>query len=128
MRLISLIAAMITMIGIAIAEPILTKDQVLKLGEVVLNARENKEYKDVFVSSQPAYDKKKQLWVFSGGSPVTPDGQFYVFELREKDGYYRLGWLTPWKSSPGYDRFRLAPAVKRQVIQLLEDFKQPKKK
>lgn len=126
MRLLSPFAAMIAMLGIAIAEPILTNDQVLKLGEVVLNARENKDYKDAFASPKPAYDEKKKLWVISGGFPVTPDGPAYVFELREKDGYYRLGWITPWKSSSGYDRFRMAPSVKRRVGQLLDDFKQPK--
>ena len=119
---------MIAMLGIAIAEPILTNDQVLKLGEVVLNARENKDYKDAFATSKPAYDKKKQLWIFSGGFPVTPDGQSYVFEVREKDGYYRLGWITPWKSSSGYDRFRMASSVRRQVGQLLDVLKKPKKK
>jgi hypothetical protein len=127
MKLLSSIAAMIAMLGIAIAEPILTNDQVAKLREVVLNARENKDYKDAFASSKPAYDKKKQLWVFSYDFPVTPDGQLYVFELREKDGYYRLGWITPWKSSSGYDRFRMASSVKRRVGQLLDDFKQTKK-
>jgi hypothetical protein len=126
MKFISAIAAMTAMLGLAIAEPTLTKDQVLKLGEVILNTRENKDYRDVFVSSQPAYDEKKQLWVFSGGFPTHPDGAAYVFELREKDGYYRLGWTTMSKSSSGYDRFRIAPSVKRQIGQLLNDFKQPK--
>ena len=126
MKLIFSIAVMISMLGIAIAEPILTKDQVLKLGEVILNARENKDYRGNFVSLQPSYDKKKHMWVFYGNSIVTPDGPAYIFELRE-DGYYNLGWITPWKSSSGFGRFRIAPSVKKQVGKLLDEFKQPKK-
>jgi len=128
MKLIFSIAAMTAMLGIAIAEPILTNDQVLKLGDVILNAKENKDYKNAFVNSKPAYNKKEQLWVFPGNFPVTPDGAACIFELREKDGYYHLEWIKPWKSLSGNGRFRIAPSIKKQIGQLLNDFKQPMKK
>ena len=116
---------MTILIGMAIAEPTLSKEQIIKLRDVILKA-ENEKYRNVF-DVVPAYDEKKQSWLFSAGG-YGIDQPAYHLEIREKDGYYRLGWVSPRGSSAGYDRFRMSPNIKRQVETLLDEFKQPKKK
>ena len=116
---------MTILIGMAIAEPTLSKEQIIKLRDVILKA-ENEKYRNVF-DVVPAYDEKKQSWWFSAGG-YGIDQPAYHLEIREKDGYYRLGWVSPRGSSAGYDRFRMSPNIKRQVETLLDEFKQPKKK
>ncbi|MFP6864791.1 MAG: hypothetical protein VCA35_02530, partial [Roseibacillus sp.] len=68
------------------------------------------------------YDFQRKLWIFPGGFPVTLGGSIDVFELREQDGYYRLGTLSLQTFSPSPARFRIAPSARRQVRELLKVF------
>ena len=118
-------AIIIALLGIAIAEPNLSMHQVMKLRDVILK-EENEKYRNVF-GGEPAYDEKMGSWTFVGISVV--DAPFYHLEIREKDGYYRLGWVSKRGSSGATsERFRMSPNIKRKVEQLLEEFKQAKKK
>jgi len=99
--------------------------QVMKLRDVILKA-ENEKYRNVF-GGQPSYDEKKRSWTFLAAFEI--DGPAYHLEIREEDGYYRLGWISPRGSSgAASDRFHLSPNIKREVGKLLEEFKQAKKK
>lgn len=108
--------------GPAQAEPSLTADQVSKLGRVVLSAEENKEFKEVFWKDQPTFDKETQVWTYRNGWPRTPDDKAYIFEIRETDGHYRLGWRTPWKASAPVERFRIQPSIRRKLLELFREF------
>ena len=123
-KLLSSMVITVVLVGIAVAEPILSTDQVKKLRDVILNA-ESERYRHVF-GCEPSFDEKGRSWFFLGGFEI--DGPAYHFEIREKDGYYRLGWVSPRGSSgAASDRFRMSPNIKRKVEKLLEEFKQAKK-
>jgi len=104
-------------------EILFTKEQIIKMGHVVLSVSENKEYKDVFWNAQPDYDDKTGTWRFKAGFPVTPGGAFYIFEFRDADGFYRLGWITGQKSSLGFDRFRIQPSTRSKLTELMKTFR-----
>ena len=108
--------------GTALAEPVLTKAQVSKLGHAILSVRQHEKYEAVFDCDKPSYDFQRKLWIFPGGFPVTLGGSIDVFELREQDGYYRLGTLSLQTFSPSPPRFRIAPSARRQVRELLKVF------
>jgi len=116
------IAILAALTASAHAEPILTKKQVGELGRVILSAKQNEKYREIFDCDKPSYDPKKHVWVFPGGFPVTPGGPVHVFELREKDGYYRLGSFTTHSFSPSPPKFRIAPAVRKKIRELLKSY------
>lgn len=111
------------LLGTAKGEPLLSKEQVVKMGHIILAAPKNKEYKDVFWADQPEYDAKKKLWVYNNGWPRTPGGPAYTFEVRDTDGFYRLAWLTSKKSSPGCERFRILPSIKKKLSDVMTSSK-----
>ena len=123
-----LIALSALLLGTANAESKYTKDQVIALGRVVLAADVNKEYKPYFWDSQPLYDDKAQIWRFTPTIfPVTPDGTVYFFEIRESDGFYRLGWIAGIgsKASSGSDKFRIQSSVRGKLTDLLKAYEKP---
>jgi hypothetical protein len=110
--------------GTASAESLLTKQQAIQLGRVILAAPENKEYKDIFWDDQPEFDPKAKLWAYKNGWPRTTGGRFYLFEIREADGFYRLSWLSERKSS-GDVRFRIQHSIRTKLTDLMETFQNP---
>jgi hypothetical protein len=123
-KLLFSMAIITALLGIAIAEPHLSAPQIMKLRDVILKA-ENERYRKVF-DGEPVYDEKKRSWTFR--SAFTIGTIIYRLEIREEDGYYRLGWVSPKGSSgAASDRFRMSPNVKIQVGKLLEEFRQLKK-
>ena len=117
-------AVIAVLLGTAIAEPILSKEQVTKLRDVILKV-ESERYRNSF-GGEPSFNEKERSWVYLGGVEI--DGPTYHFEIREKDGYYRLGWISPRGSSgAASERFRMSPTIKRQIGKLLAEFKQEKK-
>ena len=123
-KLLFSMAIIAVLIGIAIAEPTLSKEQVMKLRDVILNA-ENAKYRGVF--GEPSYSEKDRSWRFFGVSEI--DAPVFNLQIRETDGYYRLGWASLRGSSGATsERFRMSPNIKRKVEQLLEEFKQAKKR
>jgi hypothetical protein len=103
--------------GVAHADPILTKEQVKQLAVVILNA-EPEKYRNIYAHDEPSYDSKKHLWVFLNGWPRTSGDRNYIFEIREEDGYYRLGYSL----SSGSSRFRISPNAKKKVSELMATF------
>ena len=118
----TLVALLAFLLGSANGESLLTKEQVVKMGRVILAAPENKQYKAVFWDDTPEFDAKTNLWAFKNGFPRTPGGTFYIFEIREADGFYRLTWLNERKSAPGYERFRIQPSIKKKLVDLMKTF------
>jgi len=111
------------LVGAARSEPLFTKEQIIQLGHVVLSVPENGEYKDIFWDAQPQYDEKTSTWRFMAGFPVTPGGTAYLFEFRDADGFYRLGWINGRKASKGYERFRIQPSTRSKLTKLLNTFR-----
>lgn len=107
------------LLGTVRGEQLLSKEQVVEMGRIILAEPENKEYKAVFWDDQPEYDAKAKLWVYKNGWPRTPGGPAYTFEIRDADGFYRLAWLTSRKSSPGYERFRIQPSIRKKLTDLM---------
>lgn len=112
-------------VGTASGEPTFTKEQIIKLGHVVLLVPENRDYKDIFWDAQPQYDDKTLTWRFMAEFPVTPGGTAYLFEFRDADGFYRLGWINGQKASQGFDRFRIQPSTRAKLTKLLKTFRKP---
>jgi hypothetical protein len=123
LRTLSLLSVLL--FGTAWGAPTLSKEQIIQLGHVVLSAPENKDYKDMFWNAQPQYDEKTAIWRFNAGSPVTPGGAAYIFEFRDADGYYRLGWITGQKSSQSFERFRIQPSARAKLTKLMKTFRNP---
>lgn len=123
MKMLYPIAALLILQGVALADPILTKEQVKQLAVVILNA-EPEKYQNIYAHDDPTYDSKKHLWVFLNGWPRTSGSRSYIFEIREEDGYYRLGD----SSSSGSSRFRISPNAKKKVSELLATFTSKQKK
>jgi hypothetical protein len=113
------------LVGTAWGEPLFTKEQIIRLGHVVLSVPENKEYKEIFWDAQPHYDDKTATWRFMAGFPLTPGGAAYLFEFRDADGFYRLGWITGQKSSRAFDRFRIQPSTRAKLTELIKTFRKP---
>lgn len=113
------------LLGTASGESSLTKEQVVKMGRIILAVPENKEYKDVFWDDQPEYNTKTKLWAYKNGWPRTPGGPAYTFEIRDADGFYRLAWLTSRKSSSGYERFHIQPSIRKKLVDLVKTFRKP---
>ncbi len=109
--------------GTAWGEASFSKEQIIKMGHVVLSAQENREYKEIFWNAQPDFDDKTATWRFTGGFPVTPGGAAYVFEFRDADGFYRLGWVTGQKSSQGFDRYRIQSSTRSELTELMKTFR-----
>jgi hypothetical protein len=122
MRLFYQIAVMMMLNGLALADPHFTKDQVKQLAAVILNA-EPEKYRNIYGQDEPSYDSKKHLWVFLNGWPRTSGDRNYIFEIREEDGYYRLGE----SSSSASNRFRISPNAKKRVSDLVATFKTKQK-
>lgn len=120
-----LIAISTLQLETASGESSLTKEQVVKMGRIILAAPENKEYKGVFWDDQPEYDNKTKLWAYKYGWPRTPGGPAYTFEIRDADGFYRLAWLTSQKSSSDYERFHIQPSIRKKLVDLVKTFRKP---
>lgn len=112
------------LIGTASAESLLAKQQVIELGRVILAAPENKDYKDIFWDDQPEYDPETKLWAYKNGWPRTTGGRFYIFEIREADGFYRLSSLSERKSMDEV-RFHIHPSILKKLTDLMETFRNP---
>jgi hypothetical protein len=119
--LLYLLALLFVSSNITKAAPSLSSSQVLKFRDVILNDLKNKEYKEVYSKDKPKYDLKKKLWIFHNGFPRTPGGSSFVFEFRESDGHYRLGWVSSTGSSVSCDKFRIQPSLRRKIKVILEE-------
>ena len=114
-------------LGVASAEPMLTDENATQLGRIILGAPENKKYKDIYWNANPTYEPNKGLWIYPVGLGASVD-LGYTFEIRDADGYYRLGWLTPWSSSKGYSHFQIQPSIRSEVRKLLATSVKKRKK
>jgi hypothetical protein len=121
LQIIILLSALL--MGVARAESQFTEAQLIEFGRVILSAPENKEYKAIFWDVKPIYDEKIKVWKFMGGFPVTPGGTIYIFDVRDADGHYCLGWLNSVKASPHYDQFRIQLSNRRKLAQLMAKYR-----
>jgi hypothetical protein len=86
----------------------------------------NKDYKPYFWDTEPTYDDKTKSWSYLATHiPVTPGGAIHIFEIREADCYYRLGWISSQRTSSGYDKFRIQASVRGKLTDLIESYKKP---
>ena len=112
------------------AEPALTKAQVTAIGTAVLEARQYHNYHGGFDTSGPRFDSKTGLWSFSPIGkffPATFGVPLYFFEVRDADGYFRIGVSTERKlPSRSAMTFKKPPKVNDGVS--AEDRKRPDKK
>ena len=121
-----LIALSALLFGTANAESKYTKDQVIALGRVVLAADVNKEYKTYFWDTEPEYDDETKSWKYLAKHiPVTPGGAIHIFEIREADCFYRLGWVSSQRASSGFDKFRIQASVRGDLTDLIKTYKKP---
>jgi hypothetical protein len=120
-----LIALSALLLGTANAESKYTKDQVIALGRVVLAADVNKEYKPYFWVTEPEYDDKTKSWSYHSNVGVTPGGAIHIFEIREADCFYRLGWISSQRASSGFDKFRIQSSVRGKLTDLLKAYEKP---
>ena len=127
MKMTCTVAVLAILIGVASGEPILTKVQVSELGRAILSAKQHKKYREIFDCDKPSYNPDEKLWRFSGGFPVTLGAPFHIFELREKDGYYRLGSISTHSFSPSPPKFRMSPSVRRKVSKMLKTYAEQRK-
>jgi hypothetical protein len=121
-----LIALPSLLLRTANAESKYTKDQVIALGRVILSADVNKDYKAYFWDTEPQYNDKTKSWSYLAKHiPVTPGGAIHIFEIREADCFYRLGWISNQRTSSGYDKFRIQSSVRGKLTDLIENYKKP---
>ena len=107
-------------LSVANADPKWTEAQASELRDIILSAKANEPYREVFSDDVPVYDAERKLWVHRNGWPRTFGGSFYAFEMREADGHYRLGWSTGRASSRGHDRFRIQTSIRRKIRAFLK--------
>ncbi len=112
--------------GSAIAEPSLTKEQASKLARLILDAPQYEEYKGIFDPEKLIYDPKIKLWVFNRNFPFS-SGVLHVFDLREEDGFYRLGTISTHTFSKSGPKFRISPGLRRPIRDLLKEFEMKEK-
>jgi hypothetical protein len=121
-----MIAVVGLLAGNAIAEPSFTREQASKLARVILDAPQHKKYREIFDPEKLTYDPKIKLWVFNRHFPLT-GGVLHVFDLREEDGFYRLGTISTHTSSKSASKFGIAPNLKRPIRNLLKEFETKRK-
>ena len=110
--------------GFANAESLLTKEQAAKLAKVILSAEENVEYREIFRIENISYDSENDVWRF----PAMGAHLMYVFEIRDKDGQYKIGTISDSSFGPAPPKFRIAPNLRREIRNLFEEFSKDRKK
>ncbi len=90
------------------ADPKLSKDQVSRIGEVVIE-KSFREYRGWFDLKVPSYDAKSKAWSFPltrEHLPTTIGERIHIFQIRDEDGLVRIGSLdhhgTPEKTDPKF--------------------------
>ena len=108
------------MVGTVLAaEASLTKEAVSLIGTIILRDKSNSHYDEGFKLETPEFDKEEGIWRFQATGkffPVTLGAPLYFFEIRDKDGYYRIGSISGRGFSPkSAERFRMPPALRKKI-------------
>ena len=113
------------LIGHVAAKPVLAKEQVVRIGGVVLSSLHYRQYKEFFSCDDPQYIDKEKEWSFSftgNGFPVTCGSPLYFFEIRDADGAYRIGSISRKGFSPKTaDKFHLDPSVRSRIQEICKE-------
>ena len=102
------------------AETKLTEAQVTEVAKLILNSKRYAKYKGLFDPLKSEYDSERKVWTFNGKFPVTPGGEVHIFEIRDKDGFYRIGTITTRSLSGGIPEFHISPSLKGEISDLLD--------
>jgi len=77
------------------ATPKLSKDQVTRIGEIVLKIS-NRDYQGWFNCKDPIYDETQKVWRFAWTrehAPSVVGARIPVFSVRDSDGFVMIGTL-----------------------------------
>jgi len=106
-------------------EPRLTAAEVREVGSIIFNADNHKKYEDGFLLKEPTFDPKKKIWRFQSTgkpAPVFPGSPLYFFEIRDEDGYYRIGSISGRGFNPkSAENFRMSPALRAKIAAVSEN-------
>ena len=111
--------------GVVSADPVHTKEQVAKLAGIILDAKENEKYKGTFRLENLSFDPKERIWRFEASSGGL--GYVDIFEIRDADGFYRLGRINNTSFGSAPPEFRIAPSLRKKIRELLRSFSEEKK-
>lgn len=117
--------AMAMLVSVAIGgEPRLTKEQVIEIGEIILENANYGNYKEGFSLDKPYYDGTKGIWRFADTGKLYPPvtgAPLYFFEIRDGDCCFRIGSISGRGYSPkSSENFRMSPTIRTQIRELLK--------
>ena len=117
-----LVSAVILFSMASAAEPRLTKEQVKEIGVLVSSEKAFAPYSGGFLIDQPAFDQKSKIWRFPASGKLSlpfPEAPLFFLEIRDADGYFRVGSLSGRGYSPkSSEKFRMAPSLRGKVSQI----------
>ena len=118
-----LIAAMPFCVATA-DEPHFTREQVTKIGRLILAQENSGFFIDAFKLDSPKFDQKTRLWSFPQTKTPSsaPDaGSANFLEIRDADGFYRLGKISYTGVWPiNSYKFRMSPALRAKMRVILK--------
>ena len=102
----------------------LRQEQVTKIANLAIAQAKYRDFVTVYDQTQrenSKYDDKGKVWVIPYVNGVGASSNPPFFEIRDADGFYRIGW------GPRRDKtsFAMSPQIKKQVQEIIEDGKKP---
>jgi|GEM_PF-5462472 len=102
----------------------LSKEQVTKIAHLVIAQAKYRGFVDVYdqtLRENAKYDAKEKIWVIPNVSAPGVSGNPPFFEIRDADGFYRIGW------GPRRDKtsFTMSTQIKKQIQNIIADGRKP---
>ena len=121
---IHLITAILLTCHVIADKPRMSSKRVAQLGAIILKEKNYQIYRGGFTLTTAQFDTKEKIWTFQPTEklfPAYPGSPLYFFEIRDSDGYFRIGSISGNGYSPkSAEHFRMPPAIRRKLRELLK--------